>query len=193
MRCIRGYDRLTGVARPQSPWTLVHCWSHLRRRFVKLARNSRSPIAEDAVRQIALLYAIEATVRGSSPKIRVAARREHSRPVVVALKPWFEKQLSMISNSSALAQDIRYALNHWPGLTRFLEDGRLELDTNPVENAIRPVCLTRKNALFAGHEVGAENWALLASIVATCKLNDVNPVTKHNRLALRMLCKTIQQ
>jgi hypothetical protein len=141
-----------------------------------LARNSRSPIAEDAVRQIALLYAIEATVRGSSPKIRVAARREHSRPVVVALKPWFEKQLSMISSSSTLAQDIRYALNHWPGLTRFLEDGRLELDTNPVENAIRPVCLTRKNALFAGHEVGAENWALLASIVATCKLNDVNPV-----------------
>jgi transposase len=154
----------------------VHCWSHLRRRFVKLARNSRSPIAEDAVRQIALLYAIEATVRGLSPKIRLAARKEHSRPVVAALKPWFEKQLSMISSSSTLAQDIRYALNHWPGLTRFLEDGRLELDTNPVENAIRPVCLTRKNALFAGHEVGAENWALLASIVATCKLNDVNPV-----------------
>ncbi|WP_439925920.1 IS66 family transposase [Nitrobacter sp. JJSN] len=170
-----GYDRLTGVARPQGPWTLVHCWSHLRRRFVKLARNSRSPIAEDAVRQIALLYAIEATVRGSSPDIRLAARKEHSRPVVAALKPWFEKQLSMISSSSTLAQDIRYALNHWPGLTRFLEDGRLELDTNPVENAIRPVCLTRKNALFAGHEVGAENWALLASIVATCKLNDVNP------------------
>ncbi|MET4484388.1 transposase [Bradyrhizobium sp. F1.13.3] len=81
----------------------------------------------------------------------------------------------MISSGSTLAEDIRYALNHWQGLTRFLEDGRLELDTNPVENAIRPVCLTRKNALFAGHEVGAENWALLASIVATCKVNDVNP------------------
>ncbi|MET4214630.1 hypothetical protein ABIB95_009489 [Bradyrhizobium sp. LA2.1] len=95
--------------------------------------------------------------------------------MVVALKRWFEKQLSMISGGSTLAEDIRYALNHWQGLTRFLEDGRLELDTNPVENAIRPVCLTRKNALFAGHEVGAENWALLVSIVATCKLNDVNP------------------
>jgi hypothetical protein len=82
----------------------------------------------------------------------------------------------MISSGSSLAEDIRYALNHWQGLTRFLEDGRLELDTNPVENAIRPICLTRKNALFAGHEIGAENWALLASIVATCKLNDVNPV-----------------
>lgn len=139
----------------------MHCGSHLRRRFVKLARNSKSPIAEAAVRHIARLYAIEATVRGSSPDIRLAARREHSLPMVAALKPWFEKQLSMISSGSTLAEDIRYALSHWQGLTRFLEDGRLELDTNPVENAIRPVCLTRKNALFAGHEVGAENWALL--------------------------------
>ena len=82
----------------------------------------------------------------------------------------------MIPSGSQLATDIRYALAHWTGLTRFLEDGRLELDTNPVENAIRPVALTRRNALFAGHEVGATNWALLASIVATCKLSDVNPV-----------------
>nr|WP_249785735.1 MULTISPECIES: transposase [unclassified Bradyrhizobium] len=122
-----------------------------------------------AVRQIAQLYAIEAMVRGLSPGIRLAARKEHSLPLVEALKPWFEKQLSMISSGSTLAEDICYALNHWQGLTRFLEDGRLELDTNPVENAIRPVCLTRKNALFAGHEVGAENWALLASIVGRAR------------------------
>ena len=81
----------------------------------------------------------------------------------------------MVRKATVASTDIRYALSHWAGLTRFLEDGRLELDTNPVENAIRPVALTRKNALFAGHEVGAENWALLASIVATCKLNGVNP------------------
>lgn len=133
----------------------MHCWSHLSRRFVKLARNSKSPIAEAAVRHIAQLYAIEAMVRGSSPDIRLVARREHSLPMVAALKPWFEKQLSMISSGSTLAEDIRYALNHWQGLNHFLEDGHLELDTNPVENAIRPVCLTRKNALFAGHDVGA--------------------------------------
>jgi transposase len=159
-----------------SPWTLVHCWSHLRRRFVKLVRTTRSPIAEAALRQIGALYAIEARVRGASPDLRIAARREYSAPIVAALRPWLEKQLSMISASSRLATDIRYALDYWIGLTRFLEDGRLELDTNPVENAIRPVALTRKNALFAGHEVGAENWALLASIVATCKLNGVDPV-----------------
>ena len=82
----------------------------------------------------------------------------------------------MISSGSRLATNVCYALSHWEGLTRFLEDGRLELDTNPVENAIRPLALTRKNALFAGHEVGAENWALPASIVATCKLNGVDPV-----------------
>jgi len=75
-----------------------------------------------------------------------------------------------------MAEDIRYALGIWPGLTRFLEDGRLELDTNPVENQIRPIALTRKNALFAGHEVGAANWAMLASLIATCKMSDVNPI-----------------
>nr|WP_249792909.1 transposase [Bradyrhizobium sp. BRP22] len=95
------------MARPQGPWTLAHCWSHLRQRFVKMARNSRSPIAEAAVRQIAQLYAIEAKVRGLSPGIRLAARKEHSLPIVAALKPWFEKQLSMISSGSTLAEDIR--------------------------------------------------------------------------------------
>jgi transposase len=171
-----GYELLTRIKRDGGPWTLVHCWSHLRRRFVKLVRNTKSPIAETAVRHIAALYAIEANVRGHAPDARLAAREKLSAPIVEALKPWFEKQLSLISSGSTLATDIRYALSHWPGLTRFLRDGRLELDTNPVENAIRPVALTRKNALFAGHEVGAENWALLASIVATCKLNDVDPV-----------------
>jgi len=170
-----GYGALTDIKRDEGPWTLVHCWSHLRRRFVKLVRNTKSPIAETAVRHIAALYAVEADVRGHAPDARLAARKKLSAPIVEALKPWFEKQLSLISSGSTLAVDIRYGLSHWAGLTRFLEDGRLELDTNPVENAIRPVALTRKNALFAGHEIGAENWALLASIIATCKLNDVNP------------------
>ena len=74
-------------------------------------------------------------------------------------------------------EDIRYTLARWPSLTRFLEDGRLELDTNPVENQIRKIALTRKNALFAGHGVGAENWALLASLIANCKMCDVDPVS----------------
>jgi len=109
-------------------------------------QNRKSPIAETAVRHIAALYAIEADVRGHAPEARLAARKKLSAPIVEALKPWFEKQLSLISSGSTLAGDIRYALSHWAGLTRFLEDGRHELDTNPVETAIRPVALTRKKA-----------------------------------------------
>lgn len=170
------YDKLAALDRPEGGWQLVHCWTHVRRRFVKRLENDGSPIAESALRQIAELYAIEKSVRGRAPEIRQAARKELAAPIVAAFRPWLVAQLSRIPKSSKLAEDIRYTLALWPGLTRFLEDGRLELDTNPVENQIRRVALTRKNALFAGHEVGAENWAMLASLIATCKMSDVNPI-----------------
>jgi hypothetical protein len=159
-----------------APWQLVYRWTHVRRRFVKRFENERSPIAEEMLRQIALLYQVEKSARGKEPFLRLAARREHAAAVVTALKPWREAQLSRIPQKSQLAEDIRYTLAHWPGLIRFLDDGTLELDTNPVENQIRPIALTRKNALFARNEIGAENWAMLASLVATCKMSDVNPV-----------------
>jgi hypothetical protein len=143
---------------------------------VKCFENEGSPIAEEMLRQIALLYQVEKTVRGKDAAVRLAAQREHSAPIIAALKPWLEAQLSRIPQKSQLAEDIRYTLGHWPGLIRFLNDGTLEMDTNPVENQIRPIALTRKNALFAGNGVGAENWAMLASLVATCKMADVNPV-----------------
>ena len=123
-----------------------------------------------------MLYQIEKSVRGKDAAVRLAARREHAAPTIAALKPWLEAQLSRIPQKSQLAEDIRYTLAHWAGLIRFLENGTLELDTNPVENQIRPIALTRKNALFAGNEIGAENWAMLASLVATCKMSNVNPV-----------------
>jgi hypothetical protein len=169
------YDKLAEIDRPEGRWQLVHCWTHVRRRFVKRFESDGSPIAEEMLRQIALLYRIEARVRGQAPEIRLAARRAHAAPIIEKLKPWLEAQLSKVSAKSQLATDIAYTLGLWNGLTRFLEDGRLELDTNPVENLIRPIALTRKNALFAGNDVGAENWAMLASLVATCKLNGVNP------------------
>jgi hypothetical protein len=127
---------------------------------VKRLENDGSPIAEQALRQIAELYAIEASVRGHAPGARLAARTKLAAPIIAAFRPWLEAQLSRIPQSTKLAEDIRYTLGIWPGLSRFLEDGRLELDTNPVENQIRPIALTRKNALFAGNEVGAENWAM---------------------------------
>ena len=172
----QSYNALTEITRENGPWQLVYCWTHVRRRFVKRFESDGSPIAEEMLRQIALLYRIEKTVRGKDASVRLAARREQSAPIIAALKPWLETQLSRIPQKSQLAEDIRYTLAHWPGLTRFLDDGTLELDTNPVENQIRPIALTRKNALFAGNEVGAENWAMLASLVATCKISSVNPV-----------------
>ena len=169
------YDAPAALDRPEGPWQLVHCWAHVRRRFVKRLENDASPIAEQALRQVAELYAIEKSVRGCAPEIRLAVRKKLAAPIIGAFRPWLEAQLSHIPRSSTLAADIRYTLSLWSGLTRFLEDGQLELDTNPVENQIRPIALTRKNALFAGHDVGAENWAMLASLIATCKMSDVNP------------------
>ncbi|KZY40252.1 hypothetical protein A3731_37705 [Roseovarius sp. HI0049] len=118
----------------------------MRRRFVKRLEKDSSPIAEAALRQIAELYAIEKSVRGLPADARLAARRELSAPIIAAFRPWLEAQLSRIPRSSKLAEDIRYTLARWPGLMRFLENGRLELDTNPVENQIRKIALTRNYA-----------------------------------------------
>jgi hypothetical protein len=126
--------------------------------------------------RIAKLYAIENEIRGSAPQVRRAERQARSKPIVEALKPWLEESLVKISKGSPLADVIRYGLNHWDGLVRFLDDGRIELDTNTVERSIRPLVMTRKNALFAGHELGAQNWAIAASLIETCKLNGVDPL-----------------
>jgi hypothetical protein len=155
--------------------TLAFCWAHLRRRFYDIAKSGPAPIASEALERIAALYAIEKTIRGRSADERRAARQERSKPLVLALKAWFEQQLARLSAKTTLAEDIRYALNHWDGLTQFLDDGRIELDTNIVERSIRPLVLNRKNALFAGHDQGAENWACIASLVETCKLCGVEP------------------
>jgi len=155
--------------------TLAFCWAHLRRRFYDIAKSGPAPIASEALERIAALYAIEKTIRGRSADERRTARQERSKPLVLALKPWLEQQLARVSAKATIAEDIRYALNHWDGLTRFLDDGRIELDTNIVERSIRPIVLNRKNALFAGHDQGAGNWACIASLVESCKLNGVDP------------------
>ena len=93
----------------------------------------------------------------------------------MALRGWLKTQLAKVSAKSPIAEAIRYGLNHWDGLVRFLDDGRIELDTNIVERSMRPVALTRKNALFAGHDDGAENWACIASLIETCKLQGIDP------------------
>jgi transposase len=168
------YKKIAAAA-PEQGITLAFCWSHLRRQFFDIAKGGDAPIANEALERIATLYAIEKMIRGSSAEQRRAVRQERSKPLVVALRAWLEHQLGRVSGKALIADAIRYALHHWEGLTRFLDDGRIELDTNIVERGIRPIVLNRKNALFAGHDQGAENWACIASLIESCKLNGVDP------------------
>jgi transposase len=168
------YKTIAGTANGEAI-VLAFCWAHLRRGFFDIAKGGNAPIASEALERIAALYAIEKTIRGKSADERRVVRQERSKPLVLALKTWFEQQLMRISGKSLIAEAIRYGLNHWDGLVRFLDDGRIELDTNIVERGIRPIVLNRKNALFAGHDQGAENWACIASLIETCKLHGVDP------------------
>ena len=134
---------------------LAFCWSHVRRRFFELASSGASPIAVEVLARIARLYALDAEVRGQSPEERRAARQEHSRPIVDELRGFLDTKLAQIPRKSTLAEAIRYALTRWEGLCLFLDNGRLELDSNSVERSIRPLALNRKNALFVARTMAA--------------------------------------
>ena len=154
---------------------LAFCWSHVRRRFYELAAAGPAPIASEALERIAGLYAVEKDIRGRSADERRAMRQDRSRPIVDELEPWLRAKLALISQKTKLAEAIRYALSRWDGLSRFLDDGCIEIDSNVVERSIRPIALNRKNALFAGSDGGGEHWAVIASLIETCKLNGVEP------------------
>lgn len=169
------YRSLTKSGRSGGPVRLAYCWAHCRRKFYEIAEAGHAPIATEALRRIAAIYAVEADLRGQPPDRRRAGRQERTRPILEELRPWLEGQLVRLSGKSRLAEAIRYTLKHWHGLVLFLDDGHIEPDTNPVERAIRPIALNRRNALFAGSDRGGEHWAILASLVGTCRLNDVHP------------------
>jgi hypothetical protein len=154
---------------------LAFCWAHWRRRFYEIAQAGNAPIAAEALARIAAIYAIEAEIRGQHGKARHAVRQQRTKPLVDGLKTWLEAQLAAVSRKSTIAEAIRYGLGRWDGLIRFLEDGRIEIDSNVVERAIRPIALNRKNALFAGSDGGGEHWAILASLIETSKLNGIDP------------------
>jgi transposase len=155
--------------------TPAFCWAHLRRKFFDIAKGGDAPIATEALARIAAFYEIEAGIRGKDAGLRKAARQAQTAPLVHAFKAFLEQQLARVPGRSPIAEAIRYGLSHWDGLIRFLDDGRIELDTNIVERSMRPQALTRKNALFAGCDDGAESWAVLASLIETCKLGGINP------------------
>ncbi|MHC0055646.1 IS66 family transposase [Actibacterium sp. D379-3] len=166
-----GFERLAA----RGDIVLAACWAHTRRKFYEVHQAAGSPIAHEVLRRIAALYAVEAEIRGRPPAERRAARRQRARPITNDLKPWLERQLPRLPQRSGLTQAIRYALARWLALCRFLDAGRIDLDTNTVERAIRPVTLGRKNHLFAGSDGGAERWATMSTLITTAKLNNVKP------------------
>jgi transposase len=169
------YQALAEPARAGGPVTLAYCWSHVRRRFYEIAQGGDAPIAEAALQRINALYHVEAMIRGHAPEQRQAVRHEQSKPVVDDLQTWLDAQLAKVPRRARIAEAIRYALKLWSGLRLFLDDGRIEIDTNVVERAIRPIALNRKNALFAGSDHGGVHWGVIASLIETCKLNAVDP------------------
>jgi hypothetical protein len=134
-----------------------------------------SPVAAEALQRIAELYAIETAIRGRTSAARQSVRQSRSLPLVMEMKAWLEMRFAQIPPRGGLADAIRYTLSRWDLLCRFLDDGRIELDTNTVERAIRPVTLGRKNHLFAGSDGGANRWATVCSLITTAKLNNVEP------------------
>jgi transposase len=151
------------------------CWAHVRRKFYELHVAHASPIAAAAIDRIAALYAIENDIRGRPAEERLQARNSRSRPLLESLHSWLESTLHRVSRKSEIAVAIRYALSRWRALLRYCEDGRLEIDNNAAERALRAVALGRKNYLFAGSDLGGERAAALYTLIGTAKLNDLDP------------------
>jgi transposase len=141
--------------RTPAPIREAGCWAHWRRDFFDLAKDGKSPIAAEAVRRMDELFEIERTINGKSPAERVAARREHAKPLVAALDAWLREQRQRISAKDDLAIAINYGLSRWPAFTRFLEDGRVCLSNNAAERAVRGIAVGRRNWTFAGSDEGA--------------------------------------
>jgi transposase len=166
-----GFDPLYESGRIQE----AACWAHVRRKFYDLHVAHNSPVAAEALRRIGELYAVEADIRSQQPEERRRVRNERSRPLLVSLKQWLEETMGKLSKKSETAQAVRYALGRWEALLRYADDGRLEIDNNAAERALRVVALGRKNYLFAGSDRGDERAAAIYSLIGTAKLNDVDP------------------
>ncbi|MGW9947351.1 transposase [Rhizobium leguminosarum] len=172
-----GYNRLITPDRVGPDIRLAYCWAHARRRLVEITRNPTASIAEDGVKRIGELYRIEAELRGLDPEARLAGRQERSASLIADMQAWLVHHRARVATKSPLGEGLAYIAKYWDGLKLFLTDGRIEIDNNSVERTIRPIALNRKNSLFAGHDAGAENWATIASLVETCKLNAVDPLS----------------
>jgi hypothetical protein len=166
-----GFDRLYAGGAIQE----AACWAHVRRKFFDLHTLQASPLALEALNRIGAFYKIESEIRGKPPDERRRIRQLRTQPLMHELKAWFEQTLACVSKKSELAVSIRYALTRWVALTRFIDDGRIEIDNNAAERALRCVALGRKNFLFAGSDAGGERAAAIYSLIGTAKLNGIDP------------------
>jgi len=151
------------------------CWAHVRRKFYDLHVAHHSPVAQEALERIAALYAIEREIRGRPPQERREIRQTRARPLLESLRGWMESCLTKLSQKSDTTAAVKYALGRWEALTRYAEDGGLEIDNNTAERALRAIALGRKNYLFAGSDAGGERAAALYSLIGTAKLNGLDP------------------
>jgi len=153
----------------------VGCWSHVRRPFFDLFKSNGSPIAKEALERIGVLFDIERPIAGKPPDVRQQVRAQLAKPRLDELATWLDQQLQRVPGRSELAKAIRYARSRWVSLTRYIEDGRLEISNNAVENAIRPLKLGSKNWLFVGSDSGGVTAARFYTIIRACMLNGVEP------------------
>jgi transposase len=155
--------------------TEAACWAHVRRKFFDEHVNKPSATTTEALDHIGALYGIEDTIRGKPPDERRRVRRDDARPRLDAFRAWIEATLPRLSAKAELAKAMRYALGRWTALSRYIDDGTLEIDNNAAERSIRGIALGRKNWLFAGSDAGGERAAAIYSLIETAKLNGIDP------------------
>jgi len=151
------------------------CWAHARRKFFDLHDARPSAVTAEALRRIGELYVIEADIRGKPPDERLSARRARSRPLLDDLESWMRSTLQTLSRKSDTTAAIMYALNLWPALTRYCDDGVIEIDNSAAERALRGIAIGRRNYLFAGADSGGERAAAIYTLIGTAKLNGIDP------------------
>lgn len=166
-----GFDRLYA----RGDITEAACWAHVRRKFYDIQAANASPIATEALSRIGMLYGIEADVRGRAPDERRRVRQARAGPVLADLHDWLHAILGTVSKKSELAVAIRYALTRWTALTRYRDDGAIEIDNNAAERSLRAVAIGRKNYLFAGSDAGGDRAAAFYSLIGSAKLNGLDP------------------
>jgi len=166
-----GFHHLYGAGRIYE----VACWAHARRKFYEIHALHPSPTTSEALARIAALYAIEDEIRGKPAELRREVRQSRAKPILDQLHKWLEKAVRQLSPKSETAAAIRYSLSRWRALTRYLGDGRLEMDNNSAERALRVVALGRKNYLFAGSDTGGERAAAVYSLIGSAKITGIDP------------------